>query len=155
MQKTTPARNLAIIIATSGALITATDLALKHIAIKTLPESGGFLHPVIDFALHKNAGIAFNLAIPLAIVIPLTLAIITILTITAIKTIKSNPIQTAFLSLVISGAAGNLIDRILNNFTTDYIILFRTSAINLADVLIITGAITTLWYNKHTNTKHS
>jgi lipoprotein signal peptidase len=50
--------------------------------------------------------------------------------------------------MIVAGALGNLFDRWLNGFTTDYIILFRTSAINLSDVLIVVGMLAFLWYHK-------
>ena len=50
---------------------------------------------------------------------------------------------------VILGAVGNLADRIINGFTTDYILLFGHSAINLADLLIIFGILGILWYTRN------
>ena len=58
-----------------------------------------------------------------------------------------NPKVSAVAVMVIIGALGNAIDRIINGFTTDYLILFRLSAINLSDILILTGVTFLLWYN--------
>lgn len=58
-----------------------------------------------------------------------------------------DPKVSAVAVMVIIGALGNAIDRIINGFTTDYLILFRLSAINFSDILILTGVTFLLWYN--------
>jgi len=45
-----------------------------------------------------------------------------------------------------------LIDRFVNGFTTDYIIIFSRSVINLSDVLIVAGIIALLWYTRDRKT---
>jgi len=129
------------------------DGVLKWHAITYLPE-GGYLHPIIDYALHKNPGIAFDIPIPLEIVAILTVLICAMLLSYAKKHYAASPLLSASALVVFIGALGNLADRLLNGFTTDYIILLRTSAINIADILILLGTIALLWYSKDRPVKH-
>ncbi|MDQ5952107.1 MAG: hypothetical protein QG626_234, partial [Patescibacteria group bacterium] len=62
---------------------------------------------------------------------------------------SSNTAQALGALAAVVGAIGNATDRLINNFTTDYIILFRTSAINLSDILIVIGILAVIWYDTH------
>lgn len=119
-------------------LILFFDLGAKFFAVQRLPEDGGRLRFPIDFALHKNYGIAFDLPVPLWIVIPLTLTVLVILGL-QLRRHAHDTRSTTALMLIAAGAVGNLLDRIAYSFTVDYIILFGHSAINLADVMILVG----------------
>ncbi len=120
--------------------IAVLDLIFKILSVARLPEDGGRLRLPIDFALHKNYGIAFDLPVPLWVVIPLTLTVLVIL-VSLLKRHAHDTRATTALMLIAAGAVGNLIDRIAYGFTVDYIILFGRSAINLADVMILAGIV--------------
>jgi signal peptidase II len=125
------------------------DVLAKYWAITSAPPANDtHLSPFLSFALHKNPGIAFDIPIPFFIILPVSLLICGTFLYFTVKTFKSSP-STALAALtVIVGALGNLLDRAVNGFTTDYLILFRTSAINLSDALIVIGMIGFLWYHK-------
>jgi len=124
------------------------DAAFKFYAIHYLPEEQtAQLQSVLAFALHRNPGIAFDIPIPLLIVLPITLVICLAFARIAYKRRLDNPNQSLAALAAVVGAAGNGFDRLINNFTTDYIILFQTSAINLSDVLILVGIAGVLWYD--------
>lgn len=116
------------------------DLIAKFFAVQRLPEDGGRLRFPIDFALHKNYGVAFDLPVPLWVVIPLTLIVLTLL-IREARREKENTTKLFAYALIAFGAIGNLIDRVAYGFTVDYLILFAKSAINLSDVMIVVGII--------------
>ncbi|MEK7665402.1 MAG: signal peptidase II [Patescibacteria group bacterium] len=120
--------------------VVVLDLIFKTLAVARLPEDGGRLRFPIDFALHKNYGIAFDLPVPLWVVIPLTVLVLVILVRELLRS-KHDFSRLTALSMVAAGAMGNLIDRIVYGFTVDYIILFGRSAINLEDVLILSGIV--------------
>ncbi len=101
------------------------------------------------FGLHRNAGIAFNLPVPLTVVLPITLIVCLALARLVYKRRGSNPKQALAALAAIIGATGNGLDRVMHNFTTDYLILFNSTAINLSDVLILVGICGVLWYDKH------
>ena len=125
------------------------DAIFKYFAITRLPEEGSRLSSPIDFALHKNPGIAFDIPVPLSIVVIFTILVSILLIKYALRRWKSHQKSSAAALVVVIGALGNMIDRIINNFTTDYIILFERSAINLSDILIVFGAILLIYYTEH------
>lgn len=124
------------------------DVILKAVALTSLKADSEKLFWPVDLALHKNLGITGDTLIPLVIVIPLTIIIIGCLVKFVWMRRKINVMQAIGAGVVVIGALGNLIDRIINGFTTDYLIFFRLSAINLSDILIVAGAILVLYYNR-------
>ena len=123
------------------------DAFFKQIALARFPSDGSRVSFPLGFALHKNPGIAFDIAIPLPIVFLLTAGVSVWLIHRLIQSWKKHQFEEATSSaFILIGAYGNLVDRWTHGFTTDYIILFRLSAINLSDVLILVGMIGFLWY---------
>ncbi len=128
--------------------LTVADAIFKYFAITHLTDGRSErLLPFIDFTVHRNPGITGDIAIPLWIVIPLTIGILLFLVDRASTTYRKKPITFFGILAVIAGATNNLIDRIINGFTTDYLMFFSTSIINLSDVVIIGGALIIMVYN--------
>lgn len=136
---------IAIVLA---ALIALADGWLKALIISRPPQSGG-RSGFIDVILHKNPGIAFDIPLPISIIAPLTVIICLWLGILVHRHWRTQRQVSVLAVTVILGAVGNLADRIINGFTTDYILLFGHSAINLADLLIIFGILGILWYTRN------
>lgn len=90
--------------------------------------------------LFKNPGIAFSLPLPNGIIILITPFILIYLVLLLGKKINQsdNRLTTLGLTLILSGAVSNYIDRILFGYTIDYIRILN-SVINLADVSIVLG----------------
>lgn len=129
--------------------ISLIDAAMKYFAISSFPaDSTPSLSPIIALALHKNPGVTFDLAVPLFIIAPITIAILIGVVRLAIRLSSSQPLVTIGLISIFAGALNNLIDRLINGFTTDYLMFFRTSVINLSDALIVLGVIIVLVYYK-------
>lgn len=137
-------------VATIGiVLVGIADAVFKYFALRFLPsEQTATLQSVFALAIHKNPGIAFDIPIPLAIVLPITLSIAGIFAYQTYSVWSSNPPQALGAVAAVTGAIGNALDRLINNFTTDYLILFKTSAINLSDILIVIGILAVIWYDK-------
>ena len=137
------------------ALSVILDLAIldgiaKIYALAHLPaEQAVKLQPVLSFAVHKNPGILFDIPVPLAIIAPLTVVALIALGSMAWRARFTQPAIVVSAFAAFAGALNNLIDRVINGFTTDYLILFRTSAINLSDVLILLGILCLLWYGRN------
>lgn len=124
------------------------DIVFKYLAITRLSEGSRVSFP-LGLGLHKNPGIAFDIEIPLTLIIFLTLIVVLLLIRFAINHYSRTPKISASAIMVIIGALGNAVDRIINGFTTDYLILFRLSAINFSDILILAGVVVLLWYNEN------
>ncbi len=132
-------------------LIVLLDWVLKAYAIKRLPQTGS-RGRLVDFILHKNPGIAFDIPISLWIIAPLTVIVCIWLLWISHKHWQTKRAVSTSANVVVIGAIGNLADRLINGFTTDYILLFGRSAINLADILIVAGILALLWYTRDTRT---
>lgn len=141
-------RNKAITFILLSIIVAILDGVFKFFAITRLPEEGSRALFPVDFLLHKNPGIAFDIPIPMLLIFILTLVIVYFVAKFGLTTWKHEPERSLAAALIIIGALGNLADRLLNNFTTDYIILFGRSVINLSDILIVSGTILLLWYSE-------
>ncbi|MBT5808309.1 hypothetical protein HOI18_03475 [Candidatus Uhrbacteria bacterium] len=134
-------------------IIVLVDEWLKYISLQRLPSEGSLVDPgLIEFAIHKNWGIAFDIPFKLELVIIISIIIGIFLAKTAVRHITSHP-KISFASLmIIVGALGNLFDRIYYGFTVDYILVLGRSAINISDLVIILGVILLLLASR--NEKH-
>jgi signal peptidase II len=118
------------------------DEWLKALSLERLPAEGSLVDPgLIALAIHKNYGIAFDIPFKLEIVILISVFIGIGLIQVAYKHWRDKPAIAFSALMIVIGALGNLYDRIVYDFTVDYIILFGTSAINLSDLVIVGGAI--------------
>ncbi|MBT3230738.1 hypothetical protein HN358_03070 [Candidatus Uhrbacteria bacterium] len=134
--------------------ITIIDGAFKYVAIKQ-PSffQEGCLDSIFCLFTHRNYGIAFSIPIPIWATLVVSGIIIVSIFYLAIKFYKETSVYAAPTILILAGALNNFIDRIINGFTTDYLIFFNLSAINLADILIVSGVFITLWYSFSTDMK--
>jgi len=138
------------------------DEILKRVALARLPEEGTVeLNGFIDFAIHKNYGIAFDIPFKIPIIILVSIFIGVALLRVIHQTYRTNQNIAICASLIIVGALGNLFDRLYFGFVVDYIILFRRSAINISDIIILLGVFGLLWASRrskkhdHTIDKHT
>ena len=91
---------------------------------------------------HFNHGSIANIPIPINLISIASILALIILIIIFIQEIKSqNKIEAYTLSILISGALGNLIDRLIHQYVFDWILIFNISIINIADIAITIGAI--------------
>lgn len=127
-----------------GAIV-ILDEWLKFSALQRLPEEGSLVDPgILEFAIHKNWGVAFDIPFRLEFLILVSIVIGLGLLRIAYKNRLAHPDITLATGIIILGALGNLYDRIVYGFTVDYIILFARSAINLSDVVIVLGVVALL-----------
>lgn len=96
-------------------------------------------------AFQKNNGIAFGIDLPLWIQIIGSAIILTLLVCYGFDCIfsKNKPslFRLTFLGLIVGGGFGNLLDRILNGYVVDFIVLRPFPVFNVADVGITVGII--------------
>lgn len=99
-----------------------------------------FLAGWVQSVHHQNYGIAFNLPIPQWLILTITgIACIGVL----ILFVRTRATRQAwlpfFLGLLLGGALGNGVDRWSFGFVRDWLLLWRLSAINIADIGVLTG----------------
>ncbi len=101
---------------------------------------------IFSLTIYKNPGIAFSIPLAYQWVLPVTgVLCVTLLIVTLLPRFSSETRLCAGIALI--GAIGNLLDRIINGFTTDYLMFFRTSVINISDILIVIGIAGLIWYD--------
>lgn len=126
-------------IALLSTVFTLLDLATKIIAtgnLKTPIKITNWLY----LRYSENPGIAWSLPIPPIIIYPLNLALIGLLIYYAFTAFDLKKYQSIlFFSLILGGAIGNLTDRIINGYVTDFIDIGFWPIFNLADCFISAG----------------
>ncbi len=116
-----------------------TDQLTKWIFFRPAFEEKLIIANVLEFILHKNSGISFNIPIPRFLTIITTLVVL-IGILYLIRINRAMQLRTMIgLALVFGGALGNMLDRIVFDYVRDWLLFFGRSAINLADFCILLG----------------
>lgn len=136
-------RSRLILDATSGIFLLAADQFFKYSARANPSYSHYLVNPWLGWEYLANPGTAFGLPIPNTFLILATPIIIFGLAILLIKKHKKKSLLSLGLTFIIAGAISNFIDRVLFEATIDYIRVL-TGVINLADALIVGGAVLVL-----------
>ena len=139
----------------SYTLVVAVAVALDQ-WIKHLVETGLVMHEQVDIlpflALFRtyNTGVAFSMFSSFGDtgLIVLSLAVIAFVLYLASRTPPGQMVARFGFALIIGGAIGNIIDRVLHGHVIDYV-LFHTpvwsfAVFNLADAFITVGAVIVL-----------
>ncbi len=91
---------------------------------------------------HKNYGLIGNFPLPKYIIVLLMLTALALVGKALLSVWRQNQWAGVIgLSLILAGALGNLTDRLVHGYVFDWILLFNTSVINLADIMITAGII--------------
>ena len=128
----------------SAFLLTVADVAAKLLALAHLSDQTPrvLLPRILSVLLHKNFGALANLPVPVVLIIILSFAILIACVFwTHSLAMEGKWTSVSALLFIVFGATSNLLDRILHGFTTDYLLLFEQSAVNVADGLILGGLI--------------
>jgi signal peptidase II len=129
-------------------VVVALDQATKLLALRTLApgESRPVIDGVLHWTLHRNPGAAFGLLPGFPVVFTILAAVIAgVIVATAWR---PRPLaSTVALGLVLGGAIGNLIDRLVRDpgpfrgHVVDFVDLRIWPAFNVADAAVVCGAI--------------
>jgi signal peptidase II len=126
----------------TGGLIVA-DQITKILAYNNL-EKG----ELVDFGwqLVYNDGIVFGIDLPIWFIFTLTLSILALGTYLVIQEkLWQDKWHLTGLALILSGAIGNLIDRVRLGYVIDFIKVYWWPNFNLADVFIVCGVLLFAW----------
>lgn len=125
----------------TGTLLVVLDQICKNWAIHMPNFSVYIISPWLGWEFFKNPGVAFGIPISgwiMTIITPPIVFGLAILLNKKYSEPKTSSHEIWGLSLIILGATSNFIDRLLLNYTADYIRILY-SVINIADVMIICG----------------
>lgn len=142
MQKSFDSGNVssAIILSVASAIALAADLSTKSFFKNHALPQGSYLFGWLSFTAHQNSGLLGDVQLPFAALIAINAAAFAALAYGLYWAWKKRSIcQIVFLGLVLGGALGNLYDRLIHGYVFDWIMLFKTSIINLADAWITLG----------------
>lgn len=125
----------------TGIILVILDQICKNWAILTPNFSVYLIKPWLGWEFFQNPGVAFGIPIPgwvmTIITPPIVLALVALLN-KKYSEPKTTSREIWGLLLIIFGATSNFIDRLLLNYTADYIRILY-SVINIADIMIVCG----------------
>lgn len=124
------------------ALLLLVDQASKYFVRNRLhPLETVDILPALQLQHVRNRGIAFGLLDGYgSIIIPVGIIIVAII-IVATLLVRDQERYIWPLALLLAGASGNLIDRIIFGSVTDFISLPHWPAFNFADIFIVVGVV--------------
>lgn len=126
------------------------DQATKYFALKYLMRSEMAVTPFLNFALAFNTGAAFSFLSDAGgwqnLFFAIVAFVVSIVILFMIRRLGANDTQVAVaLTLVLGGAAGNVIDRLRFGYVVDFIDVYYRSwhwpTFNIADSAITIGAV--------------
>lgn len=126
-------------------LLFTLDRLSKYAANTQLILNQPVFNTPVDIMLYHNTGIALSLNIP--IIIPIITGILAISVIIYLTLKSDNGLHRALLAITAFGILSNLLDRIFLGYIVDYIKISR-SIINIADIMIVLGIFSYIYYNK-------
>jgi signal peptidase II len=126
--------------------VVGCDRGTKELARSTLEEPVAVVPGVLDLRYTENPGVAFRLdrvvpeplRRPAVVIVPLGLAIVL-----AALWIRRRPggVEAYGWALVLGGAAGNVIDRLVFGHVVDFIHVRHWPVFNVADMAIVAGGV--------------
>ena len=141
------------------AIFLIIDICSKIIISKYLElnQSIRVIKNFLNITYVRNTGVAWSILNNQSIVVIILSSIVTIAIILYIKNNKpTNTLEKLSYSLILGGAIGNLIERIIHGYVTDFIDInlfgYNYPIFNMADTFIVIGVILiiiTTWRCKH------
>ena len=116
------------------------DRVVKRIALSGAEHT--FIPDALKFELFRNSGIAFSLPFSGPLVWIMSVGILGAVSLMAAREFRAGRTAHAgAYGLFVFGACSNLFDRVVYGYTVDYLIFFSRSAVNVADGMIVAGAL--------------
>lgn len=129
------------------AALVVADQVVKFLVRTNIPPLGSvpFLPHVVELTYVQNTGAAFSMFSEHTWILALISAVaaLAIALLLVKKTVVTHPFGRLSLAVVLAGAVGNLIDRVLLGYVTDmFRLLFMSFAVfNVADICVVCGGI--------------
>ena len=125
------------------------DQLTKFIALQFLENPIPVLGDYLVLERSFNPGIAFGIPINPRLTLILSVVIVLFLIRIASTELKFNHLKTQIaFSLILSGALGNILDRLIRGEVVDFINFSFWPSFNLADAFIVIGVITLVIFYK-------
>lgn len=134
-----------IIWLTISLFLVAADQLIKYLVVQNiaLTDTVEAIPDILNFVYVKNTGAAFSILSGRTYILSVVSLLVCVFLVWYL--IKKKPQSKLFLislGMILGGAAGNLIDRVVRKFVVDYIevCFINFPVFNLADVAITVGA---------------
>ena len=131
-----------------AAVLAAVDQITKHIALTKLKPIGNttFIKGVMDFTFVENRGAAFGILngkIWLLLILAAIICAVIIYSMLKMPKTKEYRLLKAALTLILAGAVGNVLDRVIRGDVVDFFEFTFISfpVFNMADIYVVVGAI--------------
>ncbi len=121
------------------------DQVTKFYARENLETPINIIKDWLKFDYAENTGIAFSLPVAYQILIPLSVLVCLYLGYVLFSQSNLSKAKYWGFLILLTGAVGNLIDRIYFGFVTDFISIWQFPIFNLADTFISLGLIALIW----------
>ncbi len=124
--------------------INATALAVLDQSVKWLAKSylakPYVLTPWFQLRYEQNTGIAWGIQMPYGLLITINLVLLLLIPYLAWKNLDLRRHQSQIiLALIVGGALGNIYDRLVSGYVTDFIAVGWWPVFNLADAFLSVG----------------
>lgn len=132
-------------------VLIAADQLVKYLVDTYIPLGGSvpFLPGLVELTYVRNTGAAFSLFTQHTWMLAVVSAAMSAVLIWALwKKVFSHPFGRLALAMLLSGAVGNLIDRVLRGYVVDmFNVQFMHFAVfNVADICVVVGGIAAAVY---------
>ena len=135
-----------MIYAAAAVLLVALDQVVKALVRSHIPlgESVPFLPGILNLTYIQNTGAAFSSMEGQTVLLGIFSALVSLVLIVILaKHVVNHPIGRWIVTVVLAGALGNMLDRLLIGYVTDmFQTVFMTFAVfNVADIYVVLGVI--------------
>ena len=128
-----------------ASILAFIDQLTKNLAVKHLDSPIKIIGEFFILEYAENKGMAFGISMPPKILLILSLALFVFIIYLAARELNLNLFLSRLCAaLVIGGALGNIIDRIVNGYVVDFIKIWKWPNFNFADVFIVAGILLTI-----------
>lgn len=132
----------------AAVILVIIDQITKYIAIVKLKPIGNitFIKGFMDFTFVQNRGAAFGILNGrtwLLLLLAVTICIVMVVIIKKLPHTKEYGYLRTSLIVILAGAVGNIIDRLVRGYVTDFFefTFFRFPVFNMADIYVVIGTI--------------
>jgi len=134
-------KRLVFIIPLLSIFVVLSDEWIKWFILREFQGSSDKITSIFSITIHKNFGLIFDIPFRMPIILFFSAIVGAALLHLAWKQAKERPEIGSAVALIIIGALGNIYDRLVYGFTIDYLLFFKRSAINLSDLVILSGIV--------------
>lgn len=141
-------------------IILVVDIISKRLIISSMieRESINIINNFFSITYARNTGVAFSFLDGYVDLIVIVTLIIIVMMFMYIKNNIRNNIEVVSYSLVIGGAVGNLLDRIIYGYVVDFldfnIFGYKAPIFNLADTFIVIGVMMLIIFSRENGGKN-